>query len=78
MTKQEDLDKIDELVRKRMIELLEDEDKSETSKLPELATAVNYLAKNNIVAEKTKSSVEETVQKRVRKANARRAKKDSE
>jgi len=78
MTKQEDLDKIDELVRKRMIELLEDEDKSETSKLPELATAVNYLAKNNIVAEKTKSSVEETVQKRVRKANTRRAKKDSE
>ena len=76
MTKQEKLDQLDELVIDRMIALLEDEDKEETRKLPELATAVNYLAKNNIVSEKAKSTVEEKVQERVKAAKKRRGEVD--
>ncbi len=75
MTKQEELDKLDDLVRRQMIHLVET---GKTDILPELATAVNYLAKNNIIAEKAKSTVEEKTQERVKKANARRAKKEAE
>lgn len=71
MSKQDDLDKLDELVRKKMIQSLES---NATEILQELMPVVNYLAKNNAVAEKAKSSIEEDIDKRLKEAKKRRAK----
>ena len=74
MSKQEDLDKIDELVRTKMISLLEQED---FGALKELNVPVTYLAKNNVVSEKAKSTVEEDIQQRLKEAEERRRKNES-
>lgn len=73
MTKQEDLDKLDELIRKKMIECLQDDT---TEELPALNTVVSYLAKNNVVSEKAVSTEEDDIKNRLAKAQERRNKAD--
>jgi len=70
MSKKEDLEKLDRLVREKMINCLE---KNETDLLPELNPVVSYLSKNNVVSEKSKSSVEDNIDKKLKDAKARRA-----
>lgn len=67
--KQDDLDKIDRLVRDKMIKYLED---NKTDMLTDLSVAVSYLAKNNVVSEKSKSSVEDNTAKKLEDAKKRR------
>lgn len=69
MNKQEKLDKLDELVLDKMIDCMEN---NNTEIIGELNTVVAYLAKNNAVAEKGKSTVEEDTQKRLEAAKKRR------
>lgn len=69
MTKKQRLEKIEELVELKMLEFLEND---ETERLAELATPSNYVAKNNMVLEKQKSTVEEDIAKRLEEAEKRR------
>ena len=69
MGKKEDLETLDRLVRKKMIDCLNG---GKTDMLPELNPVVSYLAKNNVVSEKTKSTVEEDTAKRIADAKKRR------
>jgi glutaredoxin 2 len=71
MTKKEDLELIDELIRKKIITCLQND---ETDILPELNTAIQYLAKNNVTAEKEVNSKEEDIKKRIAEASNRRKK----
>jgi len=67
--KQDDLDKIDKLVREKIIHCL---DNNKTDMLTDLSVAVSYLAKNNVVSEKSKSSVEDNTKKKLADAKKRR------
>jgi len=67
--KQEDLEALDEKLREKMLNFMKD-DKLE--RLTELTPVINYLAKNNVVAEKKKSTVEDEVRERIAAADARR------
>jgi len=69
MNKQEKLKHLDDLLLDKMIKIMETDT---TEELADLATLSNYLAKNNQVAEKPKSSVEDDIKKRVKEAEARR------
>lgn len=71
MSKKEDLEKLDKLVREKMITCLE---LGTTDLLPELNPVVSYLSKNNVVSEKSKSSVEDNIEEKLKKAKARRNK----
>lgn len=71
MSKKEDLEKLDKLVREKMITCLES---GKTDLLPELNPVVSYLSKNNVVSEKSKSSVEDNIEEKLKKAKARRNK----
>ena len=71
MTKKEDLELMDELIRKKIITCLQND---ETNILPELNTAIQYLAKNNVIAEKEVNSKEEDIKKRIAEASNRRKK----
>ncbi len=71
-TKQEKLIKLDNLVLDRMIELV---DKGETNLLPELTSVVGYLAKNNLIADKESSTIEDEIRSKVKQANKRRNEK---
>lgn len=71
MSKKEDLEKLDKLVREKMITCLES---GKTDLLPELNPVVSYLSKNNVVAEKSKSSVEDNIEEKLKKAKERRNK----
>jgi hypothetical protein len=73
MSKQEDLDEMDRLLRKKMIRCLE-EDMSE--ELPALNTVVSYLAKNNVISEKAVSTEEDDIKRRLKEAQERRKKAD--
>jgi hypothetical protein len=73
MTKQEDLDKLDALIRKKMIECLQDDT---TEELPALNTVVSYLAKNNVISEKAVSTEEDDIKRRLKEAQDRRRKAD--
>jgi len=73
MTKQQELDKLDANIRRIMLEATKEE--GDTSVLPELTVVTNYLAKNNVVAEKSKSTTEEDIQKRLDEAKDRRENK---
>ena len=73
MAKQDDLDKLDELVRRKMIECLQDDT---TNELPALNTVVSYLAKNNVISEKAVSTEEDDIKNRLAKAQERRKKAD--
>ncbi len=48
----------------------------DTSILPELNTAIQYVAKNNVISEKAKSTVEEEIKDKVKDAEERRKKKN--
>jgi len=67
--KQEDLEALDEKLREKMIGFME---KDTLERLTELTPVINYLAKNNVVAEKKKSTVEDEVRERIEAANKRR------
>jgi len=67
--KQEDLETLDEKLREKMIGFME---KDTLERLTELTPVINYLAKNNVVAEKKKSTVEDEVRERIEAANKRR------
>jgi len=67
--KQEDLETLDEKLREKMIGFME---KDTLERLTELTPVINYLAKNNVVAEKKKSTVEDEVRERIAAADARR------
>jgi len=69
MAKKEDLETLDRLVRKKMIDCLEN---NKTDLLPELNPVVSYLSKNNEVSEKGKSSVEDNTKKKLEDAKKRR------
>lgn len=68
--KKDDLEKLDKLVREKMITCLEG---GKTDLLPELNPVVSYLSKNNVVSEKGKSSVEDNIADKLEKAKKRRA-----
>lgn len=72
MGKKEDLDKLDKLVREQMIKCLEG---NRTDELSDLSVPVSYLAKNNVTAEKPKTTQEEDIQKRLSEAEKRRGEK---
>jgi len=67
--KQKDLEALDEKLREKMINFME---KDTLERLTELTPVINYLAKNNVVAEKKKSTVEDEVRERIAAADARR------
>jgi len=67
--KQKDLETLDEKLREKMIGFME---KDSLERLTELTPVINYLAKNNVVAEKKKSTVEDEVRQRIEEANKRR------
>jgi hypothetical protein len=69
MSKKNDLEKLDKLVREKMIDCLEN---GKTDMLPELNPVVSYLSKNNVVSEKGKSSVEDNIGKKLQDAKDRR------
>lgn len=73
MSKQTDLETLDDNIRKLLIKATSED--GDTSILPELNTAIQYLAKNNLVAEKPKGSVEEDIKNRLDEAEKRRNKK---
>ena len=72
MGKKEELEELDTVVRRRMLTLIKG---GKTDLLAELSVPVSYLSKNNVVEEKTKASVEEDIEKRLKEAQARRDKK---
>ena len=70
MNKKERLDKIEEQYENFVIHCFSN---AKTDRLPEVASIGNYLAKNNKVAEKEKSTVADDLRKRLKEAEARRA-----
>lgn len=73
MTKKQRLDQIEKLVEENMIRFLES---GETERLAELATPANYVAKNNRIEEKQRSSIEDDIQQRIKEAEERRKKNE--
>jgi hypothetical protein len=69
MGKKEDLIRLDRLVREKMISILDGEAEENLS---DLTVVVQYLSKNNMIAEKPTSSVEEDTAKRLEAARRRR------
>ncbi len=67
--KQDKLNQLDKLLLDKMIKIMED---GNTEALPELASASNYLAKNQMVSEKEKSTLEDDIKDKVKEANKRR------
>jgi len=74
MTKEQELKQLDDLLRTKMIECL---DGGDISILKDLAPIVNYLGKNNVIAEKKMTSAEEDIKKRLEEAKKRRNSKSS-
>ena len=70
--KQEELDMIDANIRRIIMEATKEG--GDTSVLPELTVVTNYLSKNNVVAEKAKSTVEADTERRLKEAEKRRKK----
>lgn len=74
-SKDEKLDELDDMLLDALIDIM---NKGKTNSmaymnLSDLATVSNYLAKNNKVSEKKKSTVEEEVRARTEAAKKRRA-----
>ncbi len=77
-SKSEKLNKLDELVLDKMISIL-DTDDGDLKDLGDLNTAVQYLAKNNIIeGKKAADSIEDKVKKQLKDAKKRRAEGKSE
>jgi len=74
MAKKEELIQLDDLVRNKMIEIMEGGD---TEELSDLTPIINYLRNNQVVSDKPKSTIEEDTKKRLEQARKRRAKGDS-
>ncbi len=74
MSKKEDLETIDTEVRKFILNSFKNRD---TERLIEINPVINYLAKNNAVEDKAKSTVEEDIEARLAKAKKRRDSKCS-
>ena len=74
MAKKEELIQLDDLVRSKMIEIMEGGD---TEELSDLTPIINYLRNNQVVSDKPKSTIEEDTKKRLEQARKRRAKGDS-
>lgn len=73
ITKKEKLDKLDQLVLDRMIEIMEDiDDDKRVFELSALSVPMNYLKNNQIVEERGKSTIEEDNRKRLEEAKKRR------
>ena len=72
MTKQEELDIIDANIRRLLIDATREG--GDTSILPELNTAIQYVSKNNVISEKAISTLEEDSEARLDAAKRRRAK----
>lgn len=72
MSKQDELDQLDTNIRRIMLKATSED--GDTSVLPELTVVTNYLAKNNVVSEKAKSTLEEDTEKRLKEARLRREK----
>ena len=70
--KQEELDMIDANIRRIILEATKEG--GDTFVLPELTVVTNYLSKNNVVAEKAKSTVEADTERRLKEAEKRRKK----
>ena len=70
MTKQEELDIIDANIRRLLIDATREG--GDTSILPELNTAIQYVSKNNVISEKAISSEEDIIKARLEKAKERR------
>ena len=75
--KKEKLEQLDELVLDKMINILDSHKKDTLDQLSALTPAINYLRNNQMVAEKPKNTIEEDIQKRLKEAAKRRAKKES-
>jgi len=75
--KQKKMEKLDELLLDKMIDIMESKDKDAIDELSTLSTPMNYLKNNQIVADKSKSTVEEETEKRLAEARKRRAKGES-
>ena len=71
MGKKEDLETLDDLIRSRMITILQVKDGS-LDELSSLSVPVNYLKANAVVSEKPKSTIEDDVKKRREAAEKRR------
>lgn len=74
MNKMEKLKKLDDMLLDEMLSIMEE---GATERLGDLATLSNYLAKNNQIAEKQKSSLEDEIKDKVSKAQKRRDKIES-
>ena len=73
--KEEKLKQLDENVLNLLIK--NTGENGDSSLLTELSVAVNYLKSNAVVAEKERSTSEDGIKNRVKKAEERRAKKES-
>ena len=69
MTKKEKLEKLDTQLLDTMLNIMKNK---KYEMLSDLATVSNYLAKNNKVQEKEKSSIEDEVKERAEEAKKRR------
>ncbi len=78
MTKKEKLVKLDTQVLDSMIDILSSKDEAKIAGLSDLTPAINYLRNNAVVADKEKSTVEKDTEERLKLAQARRAKNESE
>ena len=74
MTKREKLEKLDEALLDKMLNIMEAEE-TDTEMLKDLTPVINYLRNNQMVAEKPKSTVEEDIQQRIKEAEKRRKQK---
>ena len=78
MTKDEKEDKLKQLDENVLNLLIKNTgENGDSSLLTELSVAVNYLKSNAVVAEKERSTSEDGIKNRVKKAEERRAKKES-
>ncbi len=74
MNREEKLESLNDKVLDKMLEWI---DNDETDRLPELNVPVQFLAKNNMVAEKKVSSREEQIKARAKQAKERRLNADT-
>ncbi len=76
-TKKEKLERLDELLLNRMIDIMEDTEDDAIEALSSLTTPMNYLRNNQVLSDKPKSTTEEDTKKRLAAAKKRRADKES-
>lgn len=70
--KQLKLEKLDELLLDRMIDIMNDNDIERIDELASLSTPMHYLRNNSLVSDKKADSIEEKSKKRLEEARIRR------